>query len=297
MRQWRENIGQDIRFAWRTALRSPGFVLSAAGTLALGIGATTTIFSILSGVLLRPLPFPAPERLVQVEQWDTRSTASVVYLADMEDWQRQSVAIESVASYWFTSKNLVDVPDPERIQTVSADRSLFRVLGVAPLAGRTFADNDEPEVAVLSASLWKRRFSGDTRAIGRKVSLDGRTLTIIGVMPESFQFPYRAARTEMWIPSRPSQRLSRTSRTNAAVARLKRGLTLEAAQQEMNAFSEQLAAAYPATTLGRRTRLIPLAESVGGKVRSALLTLLGAVGLLLLIACANVANLLLARAA
>jgi len=298
MNQWREDFRQDLRFAWRTARRSPGFVLAGAGTLALGIGATTAIFSILSGVLLRPLPFAEPGRLIQVQQTDVRNSTGAVFTADIEDWRKAGAAFEGIAAYSFTSKNLVDVPDPERIQGVSADRSLFRVLGVAPQLGRTFAESDEPEVAVLSASLWRRRFGADPRAVGRSMMLDGQPFTILGVMPESFQFPYRAAHTEMWIPVRTAAQRpgSRNSRTEAAVARLKPGVTVQAAQQELNAFGERLGALYPANR-GRRTQLTPLAEFVGGSVRSALLTLLGAVGLLLLIACANVANLLLARAA
>jgi predicted permease len=294
----RETIQQDIRYALRTARKSPGFVLAAAGTLALGIGATTAIFSILSGVLLRPLPFARPDRLVQLNQADARNSV-VLYFADMDDWRKQSRSFEAIAAYGNTSKNLLDIAEPERIQTLWAERSLFRVLGVAPIVGRTFAENDATDVVVLSASLWKRRFGADPACIGRKINLNNEPFTIIGVMPETFQFPYRASLTEMWIPwSMPPQRaLNRNSRTDSAIGRLRPGVTLEAARQELNLFSSRLAAQFPATNQGRRARIMPLAEVVGGPVRAALLTLLGAVGLLLLIACANVANLLLARAA
>ncbi len=131
MQHWRETLQQDIRYALRTAGKSPGFVLGAAGTLALGIGATTAIFSILSGVLLRPLPFGQPDRLVQLTQVDARNGVAVYY-ADMDDWRTQSRSLEAIAGYTYTSKNLVDIAEPERIQTVWAERSLFRVLGVAP---------------------------------------------------------------------------------------------------------------------------------------------------------------------
>ena len=298
MREWRETVQQDIRYALRTAGKSPGFVLGAAGTLALGIGATTAIFSILSGVLLRPLPFAQPDRLVQFTQVDARNGVAVYY-ADMNDWRTQGRSLEAIASYTYTSKNLLDIAEPERIQTLWAERSLFRVLGVAPIYGRTFTENDPPDVVVLSWSLWRRRFGADPACIGRKISLSNEPFTIIGVMPEGFQFPYRASLTEMWIPwfMPPQRALNRNSRIENAVARLKPGVTIDAARQELNILASRLAAQYPATNQGRRARLTPLAEFVGGGVRAALLTLLGAVGLLLLIACANVANLLLARAA
>ena len=298
MRHWRETLQQDIQYALRTTGKSPGFVLGVAGTLALGIGATTAIFSILSGVLLRPLPFAEPDRLVQFSQVDARNGVAVYY-ADMNDWRTQGRSLEAIAAYVYTSKNLLDIAEPERIQAVWAERSLFRVLGVAPVFGRTFTENDPPDVVVLSWSLWKRRFGADPGCIGRKISLSNEPFTIIGVMPENFQFPYRASLTEIWIPwmMPPQRALNRNSRVEFAVGRLKPGVTIDAARQELNVLASRLAAQYPATNQGRRAHVTPLAEFVGGGVRAALLTLLGAVGLLLLIACTNVANLLLARAA
>ncbi len=218
MRHWRETLQQDITYALRTAAKSPGFVLAAAGTLALGVGATTAIFSILSGVLLRPLPFGRPDRLVQLTEVDARNGAAVYY-ADLDDWRKQSRSLEAIASYTYTSKNLLDIAEPERIQTVWAERSLFRVLDVAPAFGRTFTENDPPDVVVLSASLWKRRFGADPGCIGRRISLSNEPFTIIGVMPESFQFPYRASLTEMWIPwsMAPQRALNRNSRMDYAV--------------------------------------------------------------------------------
>lgn len=298
MARWRDSVGQDIRFAVRTGRKSPGFVMAAAGTLALGIGATTAIFSIFSGVLLRPLPFAHPEQLVVVSQADNRNSG-VVFFADMEDWKKQSRSIEEMAGYTYTSRSILDLPDPERIQGVWAERNLFHLLGVAPLIGRTFEESDPADVVVLSNSLWKRHFGGDASCIGRRIMLDHDAFTVIGVMPDGFQFPYRNTVTEMWLPWRmPATRAgNRNSRIDNVVARLRRGVTVEAGRAEINLLDSRLAVQYPATNQNRHTALTPLAEAVGGSVRTSLLTLMGAVGLLLLIACANVANLLLARAA
>src|SRR6266545_1870689 len=159
MRQLAGAIASDIQFALRTARKSPGFVLVAACTLALGIGANTAIFSIVSGVLLRPLPFSHPDRLAQLQQVDARNGIGPVGYGDLAAWRRESAAFEDLVAYGNTSKNLLDVADPERIATVWAERAFFRMLGVAPIIGRTFRDDDPPDVVVLSARLWKRRFS------------------------------------------------------------------------------------------------------------------------------------------
>jgi putative ABC transport system permease protein len=297
---WSETILQDIQYALRAARKSPGFVMAATGTLALGIGAITAIFSIVSGVLLRPLPFSHPDDLVQLSQIDARNgTTNAIFYADLEDWRKQSTAFEAMISYWYTSKNLLDTADPERIQAVAAELGLFRMLGVGPLIGRTFREDDPLDVVVLSAGLWKRRFGADPSWIGRKITLDREPYTVIGVMPETFQFPYRSALTEVWIPWKmpPQRASSRNSRVDFVTARVKRGITLEAASRQLTVMTSRLAAQYPDTNKGRAALITPLSEIVGGRVRAALLTLLGAVGLVLLIACANVANLLLARAA
>ena len=180
---------------------------------------------------------------MQLTQVDARNGVAV-YFADMEDWRKQSRSFEAIAGYAFTSKNLLDVAEPERIQTLWAERGLFRVLGVAPIFGRTFTENDPPDVVVLSASLWKRRFGADPTCIGRKISLSNEPFTIIGVMPETFQFPYRASLTDMWIPwSMPPQRaLNRNSRIDFAVGRLKPGGTVHGEGQELNVSASRLGA-------------------------------------------------------
>ncbi|HLK65826.1 MAG TPA: ABC transporter permease [Bryobacteraceae bacterium] len=288
---------QDIRFALRTARQSPGFVLAAVGTLSLGIGAVAAIFSILSGVLLRPLPFAHPERLVQFIQFDPHNPAGAVYYRDLVTARTQGHIFDEIVTYGNGSRNLIDEPEPERIQTVRADRNLFRVLGVAPIVGRTFTDDDPLTVAVLSASLWKRRFGADPACVGRKITLDGELYTVLGVMPDNFQFPYRSARTEMWIPwTMPPERATNpNARVDLAVGRLTPGVTLEVARRQMAALDTRFAA-EDANRIGRSTLLTPLAGVVSGSVRAPLVTLFGAVALVLLIACANVANLLLARA-
>jgi predicted permease len=280
----RESILQDIQFAWRTARKSPGFVLAAAGILALGIGANTAMFSIVSGVLLRPLPYAHPDRLVQLNETDPRfgSVPGAIFRADLDQWRARSTTLLEIATFGNTSRSLLDLGDPERIQAVWCERNLFHMLGAEPLAGRTFRGDDPPDVAVIGESLW-RRLGGDPATIGRKIMLDRDPYTVIGVMPASFQFPYRAALTELWIPWPAA---TAGARFDNAAARLKPDARAQAARAELSAM-----------TSGRRGVLVtPFSEAITGKVSGALVTLLGAVALVLFIACANVANLLLARA-
>jgi putative ABC transport system permease protein len=288
---------QDLRFAWRGWRRSPGFAMAAIATLGLGIGANTAIFSVVSGVLLRPLPFADPERLVQLNEkqlddvFEIGPNGPVVY-RDFEEWRTHSKLFEGMVTYLNSSRNLQDVVDPEQVATVAAERGLFRLLGVPALAGRTFSEDDPLDVVVVSYEFWRRHFGGEWSTIGRRITLDGRPFTLIGVMPVGFQFPYRSPSTELWVPwdvpadlrNRPNGRL------DAVLARLKPGAALEAAQQELTAM------AGPSEG-GREARVTPLKEVVSGSARESLLVLLGAVGMVLLVACVNVANLLLARTA
>jgi len=294
-----ETVLQDIRFALRMVRRSPGFVVAAIVTLALGIGANTAIFSVVSGVLLSPLPFLHPDRLMQLNEVDARNGSGAVVYRDLVQWRKQSTSFESMAAYANMSRNLTGVGEPERLAAVWSERGLFRLLGVEPIAGRTFRDDDPPGVVVLSAGLWKRRFGGDPGWIGRKITLDREPYTVIGVMPEEFQFPYRAARTDVWIPwDVPVQYAGSAGyRVNSVVARLKNGVTIDAAGSDLRVIAKRLEMQYPETNRGRSARITPFSEVVVGSIRPALLTLLGAVGLVLLIACANVTNLLLARGA
>jgi predicted permease len=295
---------EDIRFAIRAAHRSPGLVIAATCTIALGIGAITATFSVISGVLLRPLPFAHPDRLVQINQNDARNGTGPVFWSDLQEWRRQNTSFEQMTTYVPISRILDTAgaeaaPEPERVQALWAERGLFRTLGVAPLSGRTFRDDDPADVAVLGAGLCERLFGEDASCTGRKITLDREPYTIIGVMPGSFRFPYRDSFTEVWIPwTMPAQQASsRYSRLDFVLARLKSGATIESARRELAVIAARLEKQYPDSNKGRRAMITPLAEAVAGPVRVPLLTLLGAVGLVLLIACANVANLLLAHAA
>jgi putative ABC transport system permease protein len=294
-----DRLTQDLRFALRTLRKSPAFSIAAIGTLALGIGATTVIFSIVSGVLLRPLPFADPNRLVQLTETSPRNDAGPVIYPDLEVWRNQSTSFEAMVAYTSVSRNLQNVADPEQVATVAAERGLFHTLGVEPIAGRTFVADDPPQVVVISEGFWKRHFGADPSAVGRKITFDGEGFTVIGVMPDRFQFPYRATYTDAWIPwEAPAQfRKMRTYRADFVVARVKPGIPMDGALTELNGIAQRLEIEYPETNRGRRARITPLSEVVAGKVRDSLLVLFGAVGMVLLVACVNVANLLLARAA
>jgi putative ABC transport system permease protein len=292
-----ESVVQDVRFAVAGWQRSPGFALAAIATLALGIGANTAIFSVVSGVLLRPLPFSDPHRLVQLNETQPRDTKQggfdgPVVFGDFEQWRMHSKLLEGLASYSDSSRNLQGAREPEQVATVSAERGLFQLLGVTPFAGRTFGDDDPLDVAVVSYGFWQGHFGEAPFTEGRRVVLDGESFTVIGVMPEGFRFPYSSTAIALWLPweapadlrAHPNRRLS------AVIARLKPGVSLEAARQELAGMEG------PARS-GRIVRIAQLAEVVSGPVRASLLVLLGAVGMVLLVACVNVANLLLARVA
>ncbi len=312
--RWIDELGQDVRFGARTLRKNPGFAVTAVLTLALATGATAAIFSVVSGVLLRPLPFDDPDRLVQVygRNWSEDRggppdpMTAPVGSRELEEFGKQSTTIEAFAGYGLTTKHLQGPSGVERLTTVSAEGGFFSMLGVEALAGRTFRADDPREVAVISASLWRRRFDGDPSLPGKSISLDGRMFTVLGVMPDSFQFPYGAAsglagaltesRTDLWIPVTPLRGPSgelRQGRINVT-ARLKPGVSIEAAAAELGVIASRIEAQSPAgTRIG--VRLVPLADDVLGPVRRSLWMLFAAVGLVLAAACANVANLLLAR--
>ncbi|MBI3209052.1 MAG: ABC transporter permease [Candidatus Solibacter usitatus] len=288
-----ENTIQDLRFALRGWRKSPGFAIATMGTLALGIGANTAIFSVVSGVLLRPLPFARPDALVQLYETQPRDRqhggfdGPVVY-RDFEQWRAQSKSFDGMITYTTTSRNLQGAAEPEQIGILAAERGLFRLLGVAALKGRTFDEGDAENVAVASYGFWRSHFGGD--AVAPSITLDGQPYTVIGVMPEDFQFPYGGNSPGLWIPwSAPADLRSRPNgRLEAVLGRLKPGVALETARQE-------LAAMEGPSQAKRVVRIRPLKEVVSGQARNSLLVLLGAVGMVLLVACLNVANLLLAR--
>lgn len=288
---------QDLLYAWKTLKKRPGYAITAIGTLALAIGANTVMFSIVSGVLLRPLPFSHPDRLVQLNESDPMNEVGPVYYSDLQNWREQSSSFEAMIAYGNISKDIQSVGgEPERIPAVWAERGLFRMLGVEPLLGRTFREDDPLRVVVLGEGLWKHRFGGEASCLGRTVMLDGESYTVIGIMADTFQFPYRGSRTQLWIPWEVPLH-NRDYRVDFVVARLRDQVLVAAARKELSTIAKRMEANYPETKKGRRALITPLSEVVTGHVRPALLTLMGAVGMVLLIACANVMNLLLARMA
>lgn len=293
----------DLRLALRTFSRNAGFTAVVVLTLAIGIGATTAIFSVASGVMLRPLPFADPDRLVQIAA--TGEDGNAIPFPDIAEFRIQSTAVVDIAGYGVGVRTLQDLaPEPERVVTISTERPLFDVLGAQPMLGRTFLANDPPDVVVIGEGFWERHFDRDASAAGRTITLEDLRYTVIGVMPDEFQFPYRAGmlagaaaglRTELWIPFNFPPNLDRRGRAEFVVARLIPGMTLDAANGELNTIAARLAGQFPATNRGRGVQLTPLADVVAGPARNALLILLGAAGLVLLLSCANIANLLLAR--
>jgi predicted permease len=301
--RWLEQLGQDVRFGLRTLVRNPGFALAAVGTLALGIGANTAVFSMVSGLVLRPLPFAEPDRLVQI-YGTSRLNPSGEALSNVGEFRRQNQSFEGIAGAEVTARYLRGAAGPERVMAVTAERDFFAILGVAPLRGRTFTRDDPPDVAVIGESFWNARLGGSPSAIGSSLDIDSQRFTIIGVMPASFQFPYRAAslltgvaaegRTDLWIPLNPP--LGPRSRIGGVIGRLRLNVPFGAAQGELAAIARQLETRYPDTNQGRSVRIVPLSRAVvSSEVRRPLFVLFGAVCLLLALACSNVANLLLVR--
>jgi putative ABC transport system permease protein len=280
-------------------LKRPGFTLVAVATLALGVGATSALFSIVNSVLLRPLPYKDSDRLVQV--WETNLkrgwTRDTISPLNFEDWQAQNHSFEAVSAYEYEGMVLSGGEVPERLVGALASSDFFRVLGVEPALGRSFLPGEDrpgaPRVAVVSNRLWQRRLGGGTDAVGRPLTLNGEVYTVVGVMPPGFEFPSRGV--DLWVPSLDLGR-PRSDHFMFAVARLKPSITVETAQADIDGVARRLAEQYPETNGNAGVALIPLHEETVGKARRPLLLMLGAVALLLLIACVNVANLLLARA-
>lgn len=293
----------DLRYALRMLLKNPGFTAIAIIALALGIGANTAIFSVVNTVLLRPLPYKDPEQLVMV--WEDASKIGyprdTPAAANYVDWRDQNQVFEGVAAIAEESFNLTGAGDPERLEGRTVSAKLFPILGVEPQVGRVFtAEEDQPgaqRVVLLSYGLWQRRFGGDPSIVGKPLTLNGESYTVVGVMPARFQFP--SADDQLWVPIAftPEQAANRNRHYLEVIGRLKPGVTLQQAQTEMSTIATRLQQQYPESNAEVGAAVTSLHEHLVGDIRPALLILLGAVGLVLLIACANVANLLLARAA
>lgn len=292
---------QDLRFGARMLLRHKGFTVVAILTLGLGIGANTAIFSVVNAVLLRPLPFPEPQQLVRLFETVERTTMAgdrqEVAPANFFDWRDRSSSFTGAAVYSEVGLVLSDVGEAEQIKGALASVDFFSVVGVQPFAGRTFTVEDESSggrYAVISFDLWQRRFGGSPDIVGKTVLLDGFTFTVTGVMPRGFQYPRKTDLWELYTLG-PNQRQMREARFLKVIARLKPGATVIATQAEMSNIAAQLAEEYPRTNRNWGVAVVPLLDEEVGSVRTALVLIFGAVGLVLLIACSNVGSLMLAR--
>ncbi len=298
----------DIRFGARMLLKSPTMTVIALLALTLGIGANTAIFSVVNAVLLRTFPYSEPEQLALV--WEKRqggrTDQNVINLGNFSDWKEQNQVFSDMAMFFDRTFNLTSDGEPEEVPTQFASTNLFSVLGTNAALGRTFTADDgregQPRIAIISYGLWQRRFGGDSNIVGRQITLNERPTTIIGVMPANFgwhiQRGTQASKpADIWVPFEITNELrQRRGRFASAVARLKPGVSMDQAKQEMNTIAARLVQQYPEFNTNWGVNVVPLRTQFTGEIRRPLLILLGAVGFVLLIACANVANLLLARA-
>ncbi|MGH9854498.1 MAG: ADOP family duplicated permease, partial [Blastocatellia bacterium] len=312
-RRMEDEMFQDLRFGARMLAKNPGFTLIAIFTLALGIGANTAIFSVVNGVLLRPLPYADADRLVVIKEHRPDGRPAQATPANFLDWRAQHTVFSEMAATLTRPVNLTVANEAERITLTTASASFFQLLGAQPALGRAFLPEEEQAghapVVIIGHGLWRRRFGAEPSVLGRTISLDGRNYTVIGVAPPGFAWPpdpVSTYKTEAWItPLRLAPELSpQTDVTTlrglgylSVFARLKPGIDVAQAQAEMDAITTRLRAQYPETNRARYNTIVPLRTFIVGEVRTALWILLGAVTGVLLIACANVANLLLARAA
>ena len=297
-----QTLLQDVRYGLRLLAKNPGFSSIAVITLALGIGANTTIFSAVNAALLRALPYGDPDRLVYV--WSAERARginqSTVSIPDLRDWRQQNRVFDGLAGWWSGSYNLSGGDEPRQVAGWTVSPNFFDVLGAQPELGRGFATGEgqpgNERVVVLSHSLWMGALGGDPRILGRTIVIDSEPRMVIGVMPAEFSSPFPDV--QLWVPwpARAEATAQRGNRFLRVVARLKPGVTIERAQAEMDTIARRLAQTYREDT-GVTAYLVPAERQITGSVRPALLVLLGAVGFVLLIGCANVANLLLARSA
>ncbi len=299
--RWLEDLFRDLQYAFRQLRSNPGFTVVTILVLALGIGANAAVFSVINTVLLRPLPFPDSGQLVQI--WESNPSHGEVQETvspwNFVDWQKQSTSLAQLAVYEYESLALVTRGAPERMDAALVSSSFFRVFQVAPQLGRTFSPEDNrpgSHSAVLSYKGWTSHFNSDPHIVGKAITLAGEPFTVIGVMPNAFRFP--ALGTDLWAtPAFDLKSRSRGDHYLFAVGRMRPGVAVGQAQAEMSAIAHRLERQYPDTNHGSGVTLVPLQEEMVGGFRRGLLLLWGAVTFVLLIACANVAHLLLARSA
>jgi putative ABC transport system permease protein len=292
------NMIRDIRFGARQLVRTPGFTIVAILTLALGIGVTSAIFTVVNAVLLRPLPYPDAQSIVRVNEIVPQYGPFSVAPANFLDWRQQNTVFERIGALNSTGATLIGKDGPQRIAGALVSWNMFELVGVAPMLGRSFrAEEDAPgkdSVIVVSHGMWQRRFNGDPNILGQSVTLNSSPVTIVGVMPAGFTL---GGETEFWRPlALNPANAGRGGHFLAVLARLKPGISIERAEAEMKSIAERLATQYPQTNASESAQVVGLQESIIAGVRPALLTLLAAVVVVILIACANVANLLLVRA-
>jgi len=305
---------QDLRYALRQLRKSPGFTATAIIVLALGIGANTAMFSMVYGVMLRSLPFNEPGQLYTLWERNLKMgyEQNPPAAGNFRDWRDRNRVFEQIAAFDASRTfNLAGNNNPERVDGTAASPSLFELLGVKPLFGRTFSLQEDQlggdNVVLLSYELWQRRFNSDRSIVGKPITVDGKNVTVIGVMPQGFKFPgdtgtvlniFTAPPAQLWVPLALAPRAwsARSAHYLEVIGRLKPGVTPDQAQAEMNSIEQELVKEYPREYIGSDIKLVPLHAQVVGSFRSALLVLFGAVVFVLLIGCANLANLLLSRA-
>jgi macrolide transport system ATP-binding/permease protein len=296
-----ETVIQDLRFALRQLRRSPGLALTAILVLALGIGASTAIFAFVDAVLIRPLPYTEPNRLVDVDESEAVFPRSNLSRDDYEDWKRLNTTLKSLEVYGGTGFLLRAGSLSEPVPAGRVSDGFFRILGVTPILGRDFRPGEDkpgqPRIAMLSYGTWMKRFGGRREVVGESISLSGEAYTVVGVLPRSFSFAPRAS-AELWVPllDKNGCEARRSCHNLDGVGRLRDGVTVQTASADLKAIAAQLALAYPGSNQGQSASVVPLSEIFVGKLRPTLLMLLAGAGLLLLIAGVNVASLLLVRA-
>ena len=294
-------LWQDIKYGVRTLWKRPGFAAVAIMTLALGIGANTAIFSVVNAVLLRPLPYPESERLVAVFETTADNPREFISYPNLWDYRDHNESFEEFATFVPQSVNLTGTDEPDRVRGGFVNSAFFRVLRAQPAMGRTLLPQEDypaqQRVAVVNYAVWQKRFGGDPKLLGRTLQLNGEAYTVVGIMPESFRF--EMDEVEVWLPAQfwPNYQVDRAVQNAFVIGRLREGVTLAAAQTEMQGIAARLVQAYPKENQGRGLQLLRVHDLLVEDIKPSLLVLLGAVGFILLITCANIANLLLARGA
>ncbi len=299
-----DRLTQDLRFGVRMIAKSPGFAVVAILTLALGIGANTALFSVVNGVLFNPLPYPQPEQLVTLHESKPNFEAGSISFPNFQDWRKENTTFSMIGISRGYSFNLTGAGEAEQVRTQFVSTDLLPMLGVKPVVGRLFEEGEDgfggSPIVIISEGFWNRKFASAQDVLGKGLTLDGRNYTIVGVVPANFNLQIGAFRaSELYVPI--GQWTNAALHIRAAglgihgIGRLKPGVTIQQARSDMARVTGHLAEAYPDSDKGIGATLIPLKEQMVGDVRRLLLVLLAAVGFVLLIACVNVANLLMAR--